>query len=118
MLAFGTQTISFLDYVLFFLAGALLANGAPHFVQGISGHKFQTPFARFYGQKESPAIVNVIWGWQNFAVGAWLLHAFSPVRMPPATEPCITAAFGALAMAVFLAWEFGMVGKKVKRRAK
>ncbi len=115
-MAFGNQTITFLDYILFFLAGALLANGVPHFVQGISGNKFPTPFARFYGTKESPAIVNVIWGWLNFAVGAWLLHAFSPVRMPPATEPCITAAFGALAMAVYLAWRFGKVKVKSRNR--
>ena len=33
------------DYLAHFLAGAFLANGVPHFVQGICGNKFQSPFA-------------------------------------------------------------------------
>ncbi len=32
-------------YLLQFVAGLLLANGVPHFVQGISGRWFPTPFA-------------------------------------------------------------------------
>lgn len=32
-------------YLLQFVAGLFLANGIPHFVQGISGHWFQSPFA-------------------------------------------------------------------------
>ena len=32
-------------YLLQFVSGLLLANGVPHFVQGISGRWFQTPFA-------------------------------------------------------------------------
>ena len=32
-------------YVLQFVAGLFLANGTPHFVQGISGNWFPTPFA-------------------------------------------------------------------------
>jgi hypothetical protein len=42
------------------VAGAFLANGVPHFVQGICGNKFQTPFARPRGVGESSALVNVI----------------------------------------------------------
>jgi hypothetical protein len=109
MMAFGSQTISFLDYVLYFIAGAFLANGVPHFVQGICGNGFQTPFAAPPGRGDSSALVNVLWGWLNFAAGAALLHYFSPVRIPAPTEPCITAAFGALAMALYLAWRFGKV---------
>ncbi len=118
MMAIGNQTITFLDYIAYFLAGALLANGVPHFVQGISGNKFPTPLALWQGVKESSALVNVVWGWINFAIGAWLLHRFSPVRIPPATEPCITAAFGALACAVYLAWRFGVAEKKKSRSSK
>jgi hypothetical protein len=32
-------------YVLEVVSGLLLANGVPHFVQGISGQPFQSPFA-------------------------------------------------------------------------
>lgn len=116
MMAFGDQTITLFNYVVYFLAGALLANGVPHFVAGISGGKFPTPFARFYGRKESPALVNVIWGWLNFAAGAALLHYFTPVRIPAATEPCVTAGIGALAMAIYLAWRFGKPAVKKRSR--
>jgi membrane associated rhomboid family serine protease len=114
-MSFGNQTLTFFDYIAFFLAGALLANGVPHFVKGICGEKFATPLALMQGEKQSSALVNVIWGWINFAIGAWLLHHFSPVRIPPATEPCMTAAFGALACAVYLAWRFGKAGKRKKK---
>jgi hypothetical protein len=43
------------DYLAHFVAGAFLANGVPHFVQGICGNKFQTPFARPRGIGESSA---------------------------------------------------------------
>lgn len=118
MMAIGNQTMTFANYLAFFLAGALLANGVPHFIKGICGEKFATPLALILGEKQSSALVNVIWGWVNFAIGAWLLHHFSPVRIPPATEPCVTATFGALACAVYLAWRFGKVSKSGKVRKK
>jgi hypothetical protein len=31
-------------YVLEFVSGMLLTNGVRHFVQGVSGHRFQSPF--------------------------------------------------------------------------
>ena len=58
------------DYLAHFFAGAFLANGVPHFVQGICGNKFQTPFASPPGVGKSSAIVNVLWGLFNFAVAA------------------------------------------------
>ena len=41
------------DYLAHFFAGAFLANGVPHFVQGICGNKFQSPFASPPGVGES-----------------------------------------------------------------
>ena len=46
-----------------------MANGIPHFVKGITGEKFQTPFGR-----PSSAVVNVLWGSANFLAGFLLLH--------------------------------------------
>ncbi len=57
------------DYLAHFFAGAFIANGVPHFVQGICGNKFQTPFASPHGVGESSALVNVVWGWFNFWSG-------------------------------------------------
>ncbi|MGB6963179.1 MAG: hypothetical protein WBD83_03265 [Xanthobacteraceae bacterium] len=50
------------EYVAYFFAGAFLANSIPHFVQGVCGNKFQSPFASPSGIGESSAIVNVVWG--------------------------------------------------------
>ena len=59
-------------WVAYFFAGFFLGNGVPHFVHGISGKKFQTPFARPWGSESSP-IVNVIWGIVNFVIAGALL---------------------------------------------
>jgi len=42
-------------YLLEFLSGMFLANGVPHFVQGVSGAPFQSPFAKPPGVGESSA---------------------------------------------------------------
>jgi hypothetical protein len=60
-------------YPACFFGGALLANFVPHFVAGISGRPFPSPFATppFRG-RSSPA-VNVLWGLVNLAVAYLLL---------------------------------------------
>jgi hypothetical protein len=65
-------------FLLQFAAGLFLANGVPHFVQGISGRPFPTPFASPPGVGDSSPIVNVLWGFLNLAVGFALLFAFAP----------------------------------------
>ena len=97
------------DYLAHFFAGAFLANGVPHFVQGICGNKFQTPFATPRGVGESSALVNVIWGWLNLLVGGALLRIFLPPRFPPPIGDPICVALGMLVMGVFLANHFGKV---------
>ena len=96
-------------YVGWFFAGAFLANAIPHTVQGICGNRFQTPFASPRGVGESSAIVNVIWGFINFAIGGALLHIFFPKELPPPWPLCIAGLIGALAMALYLARHFGKV---------
>jgi hypothetical protein len=59
-------------YVSYFFGGAFLANTLPHLINGISGRKFQSPFAKPPGQGLSSSTVNVLWGLLNLAV-AWLL---------------------------------------------
>jgi hypothetical protein len=96
-------------YVAWFFAGAFFANAIPHTVQGICGNRFQTPFASPPGVGESSAIVNVIWGLANFAIGSVLLYAFFPGELPPPWPLCIAALIGAMAMALWLANHFGKV---------
>jgi hypothetical protein len=56
-------------------AGLFLANGVPHFVQGISGESFPTPFAKPPGKGLSSPLLNVWWGMVNLAVGVLLFRA-------------------------------------------
>ena len=58
-----------------FFAGILLANTVPHFVHGISGDRFPTPFAHPPGKGLSSPTVNVLWALLNLAVGAVLFRA-------------------------------------------
>jgi hypothetical protein len=95
-------------FVLEFLAGAFLANGVPHFVQGISGAPFQSPFAKPPGIGESSPVSNVVWGFGDLVVGALLLHFFRPWGRV-AWGGWIVAGVGALAMAVQLSSYFGKV---------
>src|SRR3974390_3524374 len=55
-------------YLAYFFGGAFLANTLPHFMNGVSGHAFQSPFASPPGEGLSSARVNVLWGLFNLAV--------------------------------------------------
>ena len=65
-----------------FFAGAFLANAVPHFVHGVSGDPFPSPFANPPGKGLSSPTVNVLWGLGNFLVGYFLLRLgkISPER--------------------------------------
>src|SRR3546814_7824925 len=72
-----------LALLTYFFAGAFLVNGVPHFVQGVSGRGFPSPFANPPGQGESSAQTNVLWGAFNFVVGyalAWRVGHFDAAQ--------------------------------------
>ncbi|MGC1778627.1 MAG: hypothetical protein WBB34_11815 [Xanthobacteraceae bacterium] len=96
------------DYVAYFFVGVFLANGVPHFVQGVCGNKFQSPFASPPGVGESSAIVNVIWGWINLVIAGVLVFAAFP-QLPPPIGGGVAGALGALAISLVLAGHFGKV---------
>jgi hypothetical protein len=62
-----------LFYVSYFFGGMFLANAIPHFVSGITGRAFQSPFAHPPGKGLSSAILNVGWGAFNIIVGYGLV---------------------------------------------
>ena len=97
------------DYISAFFAGAFLINSVPHIVQGVSGNEFQTPFAKPPGVGESSAIVNVIWGFANLAIGGVLMSIAWSGPWPSPWQLCITAFVGALALALYLASHFRKV---------
>ena len=59
-------------YIACFFAGAFLANFVPHFIQGISGASFPTPFADPPGKGLSSSYVNVLWAFFNLIIGVLL----------------------------------------------
>lgn len=63
------------NYFAGFWSGMFLANFVPHFVTGICGNKFPTPFAKPPGIGLSSATVNVLWALFNLVVGYLLFHA-------------------------------------------
>jgi hypothetical protein len=56
-------------YIASFFAGIFLANAIPHFIQGVSGNRFPSPFSTPPGRGLSSATVNVVWALFNILVG-------------------------------------------------
>jgi hypothetical protein len=95
-------------YPLEFLSAMFVTNGIPHFVQGLSGNAFQSPFAQPPGVGESSAVVNVLWGFANLTIGAVLLWFFSP-QGRFTWAGWIVFGIGSLLMSVMTASHFGKV---------
>jgi|SRR6185312_7513325 len=51
-----------------FCAGMFFANFVPHFVKGVCGDKFPTPFSKPPGKGLSSPVVNVVWALFNLVV--------------------------------------------------
>ena len=61
--------MSWYHLIAAFFAGMFLANAVPHFVYGVCGDRFPTPFSKPPGKGLSSATVNVVWGLFNMVVG-------------------------------------------------
>jgi hypothetical protein len=90
----------------YLFGGAFLANAVPHFVSGLMGRPFQSPFATPPGEGLSSATVNALWGFANLVIADLLLTRigdFTLRDMPDA------AAFGLgmLLLSLFAARHFG-----------
>ncbi len=95
-------------YVAHFFAAFFLVNGIPHFVQGVSGSAFQSPFASPPGVGESSAVINVLWGFANFVVGYYLLFELGAFGIGVNVDTLVVGS-GALLTGVALAWHFSRV---------
>ena len=62
-------------YIACFFAGIFLINAVPHFVHGISGDSFPSPFANPPGKGLSSPMVNTLWGLGNLLIGYILFRA-------------------------------------------
>jgi hypothetical protein len=98
--------MEWLHLVSYFFGGAFLANAVPHFVSGVRGEPFQSPFARPPGQGLSSSTVNVLWGFLNLVVGYVLIYRVGDFDLK-STKDAVAPGLGILVLSVFAARQFG-----------
>ena len=98
--------MSWYHYLSYFLGGAFVSNAIPHFVSGMMGRSFQSPFAKPPGKGLSSATVNVLWGAFNVVLGYLLIYRVGSFDIR-VTEDAGTAGLCALLMAIMAARTFG-----------
>jgi hypothetical protein len=93
-------------FVSYFFGGAFLANAVPHYVSGVTGRPFQSPFAKPPGKGLSSASVNVLWGFFNLIVAYILLVQVGSFDLH-STIHVTAAGLGTLLMSLMGARHFG-----------
>jgi FtsH-binding integral membrane protein len=91
-------------YIACFFAGMFLANAVPHFVHGISGDRFPTPFANPPGKGLSSPTANVVWALFNLLVG-YILFRIGQVSSGDGLAPAAFFA-GIVAISTMLSVRF------------
>jgi hypothetical protein len=96
------------NMVSYFFGGVFLVNAVPHFVNGIMGKCFQTPFAKPPGKGLSSSTVNVLWGFANFVVAYVLVLLVG--QFDPRSIVCVGPfAAGGLLISLILTRHFGAI---------
>lgn len=90
----------------YLFGGAFLANAVPHFVSGMMGRAFQSPFAKPSGEGLSSSTVNVLWGFANVVVAYLLIIRVGNFDLH-AADHVIAAGVGVLLIGVMSARLFG-----------
>ena len=98
-------------YLAYICGGIFLANGVPHFGHGISGKRFQSPFASPPGVGESSPLVNVIWGLVNFTIGYVLIFGVGDFTFG-LNRAALMVGLGVLACSVALALYFESIRRR------
>lgn len=98
--------MAWLHLVSYFFGGAFLTNAVPHFVAGVMGEPFQSPFAKPPGQGLSSSTVNVLWGFLNLVIGYALVCRVGDFDLKSASD-AIAFGLGILAIGLLSARLFG-----------
>jgi hypothetical protein len=98
------ETIHWYNYLAAFFAGVILTNAVPHFIHGISGDKFPTPFSKPSGKGLSSPVVNTLWACLNLLIG-YILFRVSEVS---SNDKILLSVFfiGIVSISVFSSIEF------------
>ena len=98
--------MTWLHLVSYFFGGIFLANAIPHYVSGMMGQPFQSPFAKPPGEGLSSSAVNVLWGFFNAVVGYLLVVRVGNFDLRSISD-VVALAVGALLISLQLARHFG-----------
>ena len=98
--------MNWLDDLAYLFGGAFLTNAVPHFVSGVIGRPFQSPFAKPPGQGLSSSTVNVVWGVANLVIGYLLIVRVGRFD-PRAIDQIVAVGLGVLIMGMMSARMFG-----------
>jgi hypothetical protein len=90
----------------YFFGGAFLSNAVPHYVSGVMGRSFQSPFAKPPGKGLSSSTVNVLWGFANLVLAYCLILRVGRFD-PGAADQIASLGLGLLLMGVMSARLFG-----------
>lgn len=99
--------MQWIDCASYFFGGAVLTNAVPHFVSGVMGRPFQSPFAKPRGEGRSSSTVNVLWGFLNLAIGYLLVLRVGDFDLR-STANVVALGLGTLLMGVVMARMFGL----------
>jgi hypothetical protein len=100
--------MEWLHLVSYCFGGAFLTNAVPHFVAGVMGEPFQSPFAKPPGQGLSSSTVNVLWGFLNLVIGYALICHIGDFDLKRASD-ALSLGVGMLAIGLLSARLFGRV---------
>jgi hypothetical protein len=100
------QTIQWVHCAAYFFGAAFLTNAIPHFVSGLMGRPFQSPFAKPPGEGLSSSTVNVLWGSFNIVVGYLLIVRVGNFDLRSISD-ILASGLGMLSMSVMSARIFG-----------
>jgi hypothetical protein len=98
--------MKWLHLLSWFFGGVFFANAVPHFVSGVTGRAFQTPFAKPPGQGLSSSTVNVCWGMFNGLAGYFLLFRVGDFDLKSTLDVAVIGLV-ALLISLFAARHFG-----------
>ncbi len=105
-----------MTYLSYFFGAAFLTNAIPHWVAGVMGEPFQTPFADPPGKGLSSSTVNVLWAGFNFLVAYLLLVQVGEFAWR-APADMAAAGGGALLMSLMHSRIFGKLHGGIQPRA-
>ena len=98
--------MNWLHLISYFFGGAFLCNAIPHLANGLTGHPFQSPFAKPRGEGLSSSTVNVLWGALNLAVAYILVSRIGDFSLR-STFHAVALGLGFLLIGLFCARHFG-----------